>query len=102
MMLRPLTSGRISLPRSPTLVRPARRHRRAAHRGPHPRITAMSVIAHADGWALRVDGLDEPAWVVPQKARALASATDAAREHRASLRVFSRAGRLQRTLDFRS
>jgi hypothetical protein len=47
-----------------------------------------------------VDGVDEPAWIVSTKNRAVNAAKDAAAFHKAVLRVLTRTGKVQRVHDF--
>lgn len=65
-----------------------------------PRIQMMKLVAHDDGWALKVDDIDEPAWVVPTKKTAVASAKENAMFHGALLKVHTKAGKVQKTFDF--
>lgn len=65
-----------------------------------PSIDTMAVKPHDDGWALKVDDLKEPAWVVSTKKRAVQAAKDAARFHEATLRVFTQSGKLQKEFDY--
>lgn len=65
-----------------------------------PSIDRMAVHPHPDGWALLVDDIDEPAWVVPTKKQAVAAASDAASFHCCPLDVHRKDGRKQRTLTF--
>lgn len=67
---------------------------------PRPRIETMKVVSHPDGWALMIDDIDEPAWVLSNKRRCVESAKRAAADHGCVLRVFTRAGRKQREMDF--
>jgi len=67
---------------------------------PAPAIDTMRIEPHDDGWALRVDDLSEPAWIVTTKKRAVAAARRAARFHEATLKVLTRAGKVQKTYDF--
>ncbi|TNE87950.1 MAG: DUF2188 domain-containing protein [Deltaproteobacteria bacterium] len=65
-----------------------------------PTIEAMRVVPHEDGWALEVDDIDEPAWVVSTKKTAVASAKENARFHHAVLSVHTKDGQVQRTFDY--
>lgn len=67
---------------------------------PPPAIDTLRVVPHDKGWALRVDDLSEPAWVVSTKKRAVTVARQAARFHEATLQVLTRAGKVQKTYDF--
>ncbi len=66
----------------------------------HLRFHQMAVVPHADGWALMVEDVDEPAWVVSTKKKAIAAAKGAAKDHAAVLRIHKRSGALQRELSF--
>lgn len=65
-----------------------------------PSIDTLAVVSHAGGWALMVDDLEEPAWVVSKKSRAVENASQAARFHACVLQVRSGTGKLQKQLDF--
>jgi hypothetical protein len=67
-----------------------------------PSIDRMYLRPHSDGWMLQVDELDEPAWVVDTKRKAVEAAKDAARYHGSTLSVFTRAGDLQARHDYAS
>lgn len=67
-----------------------------------PAIDVMKVVSADGGWALMVDGLDEPAWVVSTKAKAVESATNAATFHGCMLKIHTGSGKLQKELDFSS
>ncbi|MCB9673578.1 MAG: DUF2188 domain-containing protein [Alphaproteobacteria bacterium] len=60
----------------------------------------MTVRADDDGWSLVVDGLPEPAWTVSTKKKAVVAATAAAKDLAVPLVIETRAGDVQRTLDF--
>jgi hypothetical protein len=67
-----------------------------------PPIAAMTVGPRGRGWALTVDDLPEPAWVVGTRKAAVAAARDAARFHRAELRVLTRTGKVSKIYDHRA
>ena len=64
-----------------------------------PRIRAMTVRPRDGGWALLVDDLAEPAWIVRTRKAAVAAARDAARFHGAALRVLTRSGKVSQSFD---
>lgn len=66
----------------------------------HLRFHDMAVVPHADGWALMVGKVQEPAWVVSSKNKAVAAAKGAAEDHAAVLRIHDRHGDIQRELSF--
>jgi len=117
-MHRSSPNGRLHLPSAGLALRTARTGRSRQQAAPAskavvtvppkplakqaPPIQVMCVEPHADGWALMVDDIDEPAWVVPKKRKALDSAKDAARHHRCMLRVLTRGRKLHRAFDFRT
>jgi len=56
-----------------------------------PRIKRLTVRPTSDDrWSLLVDDLEEPAWVVTTRARAVEAAREAARDHRAQLVIEKR------------
>jgi hypothetical protein len=63
-------------------------------------IDKLRVVRRQDGWALLVDDIEEPAWVVSRKSRAVEAATDAARFHHATLIVTTRDGTEQRRTSY--
>lgn len=65
-----------------------------------PSIDTMTVQPHSDGWALKIDNLKEPAWVVSTKKRAVKAAKDAAKFHEATLRVLTQQGKLHKEFDY--
>lgn len=67
---------------------------------PPPTPTMLAVRKHTDGWALLVDDLDEPAFVVSTKRKAVSWAQDAARHHTCTLRIFKADGDLQTEKDY--
>lgn len=78
-----------------SLTRPYRRRAPAPQRRPSPRpIERMDVQPHERGWALIVDDVREPAWVVTTKKKAVAAARACARYHEAALFVHTRTGRV--------
>lgn len=50
-------------------------------------IDELRIVRHPRGWALMVDDIDEPAWVIANKDRAVEWARDAADHHEAKLEV---------------
>jgi len=103
-MQRARPNGRLPfpIPPRPRASRQARRSvpmRPPEETAPAP-ISIMRVVSHPDGWALTVDDVEQPAWVVSKKATAVQSARSAAAFHACVLQVRTRAGRLQRTYDF--
>lgn len=91
-------------PPTPPAAHAAKTHAaaKAAPAEPPPEIDTMVVKAHDDGWALKVDNVDEPAWVVSTKKQAVKAAKKAAQFHEATLRVLTKAGKVQKTMDFAS
>lgn len=84
---------------------PAKKTRTPAPASPavvpeHLRFHNMAVRPHPDGWALLVEEITEPAWVLSNKKKAVSAAKDAARDHAAVLRVHKRNGELQREISF--
>lgn len=65
---------------------------------PVPPIQRMAVRPHPQGWALRVDGIEEPAWVLESRDRAVAAARSAAAFHGCPLDVYDRTDALTQTL----
>ena len=89
-------------PNAHTEGRPARVARPQREvRAVRPNIERMRVEKKTRGWALMVDDITEPAWVVSTKARAVAAAKDAAAFHECLLRVLTSGGGVQRVHDFR-
>lgn len=57
----------------------------------------MTVRPRDGGWALLVDDVAEPAWIVRTRKAAVAAARDAARFHGAALRVLTRTGKVSQS-----
>lgn len=116
-------SSRLSLPRAPMLRRsrgkaegvppgkgvrvasqePVRRPRlsgraRALRSDRLPSVERMAVRPHDRGWQLTIDGVDQPAWVVRTKAKAVQAAREAASFHQCPLDVHGRNGARQKTI----
>ena len=78
-----------------SLTRPYRRQSHGPQRRPGPPpIERMDVQPHDRGWALVIDDVGEPAWVVSTKKKALIAAKACARYHDAALFVHTRTGRV--------
>lgn len=73
---------------------PAREAAEPAPSAP-PTPDTLKVRKRKDGWALMVDDLEVPAWIVSTKRRAVDWAEDAARHHACTLQVFKADGTLQ-------
>lgn len=68
---------------------------------PEPTIDTMRVVSTKDGWALMVEDVKEPAWVVSTKRKAVRAARAAADHHDAKLVVQTTDGRVSKTYDYR-
>lgn len=66
-----------------------------------PAVDRLTMSPHPDGWALLVDDIETPAWVVSTKRTAVKSARRAARDLACQLVVQTRTGRVSRSFDYR-
>ncbi len=107
-MLRARPNGRLHFPtpvrlakRRPVPRRLQRSVPAAAPPGPvDTAIRALEVVSRDGGWALMVDDVAEPAWVVSTKRRAVSNASDCAAFHGCLLRVRTKSGKVQRERDY--
>lgn len=60
----------------------------------------MRVVSVDDGWALMVDDVDEPAWVVSTKKKAVKAAKGAAQDLGTELVIHTAAGKVQKRFDY--
>ena len=67
---------------------------------PRDSIAYMTVMRHPEGWALMVEDIEEPAWVLSTKKKAVKAAREAAEELGTLLRVLTSKGKLQREISY--
>lgn len=65
-------------------------------------LDSLRVVNHPEGWALMVEDIKVPAWVVSTRAKAVRAAHRAARDLRAKLTVHGPKGLVIETIDCRA